>query len=223
MNENHLGLTMETAVNDVEEYIGQLKASIEALSQENTELWEQIRGEKVPKIFYTFDEFLTQLYARRSKMYAWKTAYLEASKEDTCVSVSVHMIKQWQNEGHVPSWAVDQINRMTFPPIIRPSGMDNPRKWTEREKNILITFHLEDPYRTNLKLAELCSNRFDRYVNENGIRGMLNRIRKLGQVPPRRPRKIEYLKNYVDRQVSLRHNDAADSVDPGYFPANWRG
>jgi hypothetical protein len=133
---------------------------------------------------YTMQQFLTILLAKLGRSYAWKVGYIEASNADGCTSVSSETIQKWQVSNVVPAWAVEQIDRMIFP---RRTGTSGPR-WTDEEEDYLRDLYLYDPRATNAFLAEMCAERFDRPINENAIKGALDRLRKRGVVPRKRPR-----------------------------------
>jgi len=124
--------------------------------------------------------FRRRLQARMGRAYGWKFALIEASRSPGLQPITDSMIAHWMRDNSVPDWAMRQLELMAF----RPRPKRGPQiEWTETEKRFLITAHVEGPKLTNNALADMCTEKFGRRINENAIRGQLTRIRRQRNIP----------------------------------------
>lgn len=134
--------------------------------------------------FYTMEQFLAVLTSKLRRSYGWRTDYVRASKETPgCNPVANETVQVWQNKNKVPDWAVEQIDRLAFQ---KRHGVGAPM-WSDDDEQFLIKKYNEDPSQSNNNLAKSCSDHFGRPINENSIKGALDRLRKKGHVPKKRP------------------------------------
>lgn len=152
-----------------------LEATIESLTRENARLEAKLLREAS-----TLTAFLIKLYGRMGRMYGWKTALVEASHSPGLDPIELGMIKQWTKTSSVPAWAFKQLDQMVFKPRTR---RERQVIWTEKEKDFLIETHVQQPRLTNNQLADACSRKFNRRINDNAIRGQLSRVRQEKRVP----------------------------------------
>lgn len=173
-------LTQE--ISDLTQANARLEATISSLTQQLQHLDHYIEPTNGS---YTMEQFLMILTARMRRSYGWRTDYIRASHETPqCTPVSNEIVQRWQNANAVPTWAVEQIGRLEFRK--RHGKIGNPT-WTETDENYLIEQYRDDPLQKNIVLAQRCAERFGRPISENSIKGALDRARKKGYLPGRRP------------------------------------
>jgi hypothetical protein len=175
----------------------ELSNQVTALLAENAQLEIQVADlhKQVQKIdngtepingFYTMAQFLAILTCALGRSYGWRTDYIHASQEaPDCKPVATEMIHKWQVTNQVPDWAVSQIARLSFkhrPGARRPA-------WSDDEEAYLTAQYVTDPSQKNSVLAQSCETHFGRPINENSIKGALDRLRKKGKLPLKRPKR----------------------------------
>lgn len=133
---------------------------------------------------YTLEQFLAVLHRRLGRTYGWRKDYVEATKiTQGAVLAETTNIQQWQSKGLVPQVYVEQIDRLKFPKRKGKGSIE----WTPDNYEHLAILYLADPSQSNRELADKCSEHFGREINENSIRGAVDRLRNQGRIPKRRP------------------------------------
>lgn len=133
---------------------------------------------------YTMEQFLAALTAKLRRSYGWRTDYICASQmTEGCTPVENETVQRWQNTNKVPEWAVEQISRLRFRKRTGNSGST----WSDDNEDYLTVLYTTNPTLQNSVLAKLCEEKFGRTINENSIKGALDRLRKRGQVASKRP------------------------------------
>lgn len=136
---------------------------------------------------YTMEQFLSVLTAKMRRSYGWRTDYIIATHETPdCQPVANESIQKWQNSNKVPDWAVHQIDRLIF----RKRGGNSAPTWSDEDEQYLTDLYKQDPRQRNRSLANNCEQHFGRTITENSIKGALDRLRKHGSLPKKRPSRM---------------------------------
>ena len=179
LNQEVADLTAEKA--DLEAKVADLNARLRQLA-------ESSGPGAAENGFYTMEQFLAVLTIKLRRSYGWRIDYVTASQQtDGCTPVKNETVQKWQNSNQVPDWAVTQIDKLEFR---KRSGTGGPA-WTDENENYLSELYKDDPHQTNLALAKLCEQHFGRPLNENSIKGAIDRLRKRGQLPEKRPTRLK--------------------------------
>jgi hypothetical protein len=184
---------------DLQGRIVELTHQVSELEAENAHLETQVANlnQQVSKFahgnepvngFYTMEQFMAILTAKLRRSYGWRTDYILASvATPDCTPVATETIHKWQTTDKVPEWAVTQISRMAFKK--RPGA--GGKTWSDDEEQYLVDQYQFDPSQKNVVLAQLCETQFGRSINENSIKGALDRLRKKGSLPSKRPKRTD--------------------------------
>jgi hypothetical protein len=171
----------------------ELRTQIDVLRVKNDHLErtvDELRGQ-VAKIvpepidnFYTMAQFMLRLASKLGRTYGWKTDYALATlNTPSCHEVKLDDIARWQKDKRVPDWAYTQIEILDFRVRI---GRNSP-EWRAEEIQFLIDLYLADPHESNASLAAKCSERFDRPITPDSIKGIIYRLGRQGRLPTHRP------------------------------------
>lgn len=174
----------------IDEEIAQLRQQLADAEHKNAELEQsidnlsaQLKPQPVDG-FYTMEQFIRAMGEARGRLYGWRTDYIEATKHlPGALLAETATIQHWQAKDQVPSEFYEQISRLEFR---KRSGKGGP-PWSETEYQYLVNKYEADPKQKNKSLAEMCSSEFGRDITENSIRGAIDRERKRGHLPKRRP------------------------------------
>ena len=167
-----------------------LRQQLVEAESKNAELetsMHEIRSQLKPQAvsgFYTMEQFMAALARKLGRTYGWRVDYVEATKQTPGATlVETTTIQHWQTQRLVPALYYDQIETLLFRKRV---GKSCP-EWSNENYDYLEALYKEDPAQKNRALAEKCSEHFDRDINENSIRGAVDRLRKSGRLPERRP------------------------------------
>jgi|ERR1019366_1169009 hypothetical protein len=138
--------------------------------------------------FYEFKAFLMALQVKMGGTYGWRTDCVTASANSPdCKAIRNEDIQKWIKDQLVPDWAYEQVSRLVFQKRTGAAG----REWKNTEYEYLGGIYCDDPTTKNTVLAAMCSEKFGREITENAIKGALDRLRKQGKIPARRPKKMD--------------------------------
>lgn len=176
--------------------ITQLRQQLVEAESKNVELEtsmhamrSQLRPQSVGG-FYTMEQFMASLARKLGRTYGWRVDYVEATKHTPgAVLVETTTIQHWQIQRLVPEVYYEQIETLQFRKRI---GKNCP-EWSDENYDYLEAEYKADPGQKNRSLAEKCSEHFERDINENSIRGAVDRLRKSGRLPERRPGREKHL------------------------------
>jgi hypothetical protein len=167
-----------------------LESTVQTLQTQLSEVNQQPFCGPAVNGFYTMEQFLSVLTAKLRRSYGWRTDYIGATHETgsggLIKPVPNEEVQKWQNTNQVPDWAVEQIARLTF----RKRGGVSGKKWSDDDELYLMSLYNQDPLQRNQLLAEMCERHFGRSINESAIKGALDRIRRRGKLPLKRPSRI---------------------------------
>jgi hypothetical protein len=198
----HLAIAGEDGdrAESMKEHIEGLKKEVSELLAEKSNLESQIADlqERLRQIgstmtgpadngFYTMEQFLAVLTVKLRRSYGWRTDYVAASHEtEGCRPVANETVQKWQNSNQVPDWAVEQIDKLAFRKRTGTGGLP----WSDDNEIYLTELYKSDPGQSNQMLARLCEEHFGRPINEPSIKGAIDRLRKKGQLPRKRPSRL---------------------------------
>jgi hypothetical protein len=187
--------TLQQHIETLKKEVAELVTEKTNLEIEIAELQERLRqigqiGSSVSGTaengFYTMEQFLSVLTVKLRRSYGWRTDYVSASQQtEGCRPVANETVQKWQNTNQVPDWAVEQIPKLTFRKRTGTSGLP----WSDDNETYLTELYKSDPGQSNQELARLCEEHFGRPINEPSIKGAVDRLRKKGQLPPKRPQR----------------------------------
>lgn len=132
--------------------------------------------------YYTLNQFMVALAARRRRTYGWRIDYAQATEQTPgCYRVSTDDIQKWQKEDRVPEQAFMQIDWLHYP--VR-AGKSSPKpEWKPHEVDFLITLCKANPSEPNASLAKQCAEYFERIIDEAAIKGKKHRLIRAGRLP----------------------------------------
>ena len=139
---------------------------------------------------YPLETFLAALQRKMGRTYGWRVDYVLATATAAQANPNVKVVKneeiqKWQKDKEVPAWAFERIPLLVFQ---KRKGEGSP-PWKSNDYTFLATLYLEDQHKSNAYLATVCGQKFDREITENAIKGALDRLRKKGSIPVKRPPK----------------------------------
>lgn len=171
--------------------VSQLLDQIRSLEKQNEELARRIANlakqtgedssepQEKPTVYPISDLITAMAAAKDGNSYGWKTDYVKASHNTPGARpVEHHHILKWQKLKFVPAWAYEQVSFLQFRKRV---GKKSPN-WKREEYQWLADEYNANPKLTNAELARRFTAKFNRPMNENGIKGGLNRSNDMGLI-----------------------------------------
>ena len=188
-SEDHLAVIYQDEIAQLRQQLVEAESKNVELETSMLVMRSQLRPQAVGG-FYTMEQFMAALARKLGRTYGWRVDYVEATKQTPgAVLVETTTIQHWQIQRLVPEVYYDQIEMLQFRKRI---GKSCP-EWSNDDYDYLEEQYKENPTQKNRALAAKCSEHFERDINENSIRGAVDRLRKNGRLPERRPGREKHL------------------------------